>query len=72
MRQAFPLIGFASQDMMRKGPVSEIYPFETGPFLFPDKGSNLDIQIQNLTYYHYTIREWDGKNKKFMASFQHP
>lgn len=23
----------------------------------PDKGSNLDIQIQNLTYYHYTIRQ---------------
>ena len=37
---------------------------------FPDKGSNLDIQIQNLTYYHYTIREWDGKNKKFMVCFQ--
>jgi hypothetical protein len=30
-------------------------------FKLPDKGSNLDIQIQNLTYYHYTIGQWDGK-----------
>lgn len=25
--------------------------------MLPDQGSNLDIQIQNLTYYHYTIRQ---------------
>ena len=29
--------------------------------MLPDKGSNLDIQIQNLTYYHYTIGQWEGK-----------
>jgi hypothetical protein len=34
-------------------------------YLLPDKGSNLDIQIQNLSYYHYTIGQWDGKTTKF-------
>jgi hypothetical protein len=28
----------------------------------PDKGSNLDIQIQNLTYYHYTIGQNGTQN----------
>jgi hypothetical protein len=32
--------------------------------MLPDKGSNLDIQIQNLTYYHYTIGQWEGKTTK--------
>ena len=36
--------------------------------LLPDKGSNLDIQIQNLTYYHYTIGQWDGKGMKFRGN----
>ena len=31
--------------------------------LLPDKGSNLDIQIQNLSYYHYTIGQWEGEIK---------
>ena len=47
---------FASKKTMKK-PVTKA----TG--LLPDKGSNLDIQIQNLTYYHYTIGQWDGKYK---------
>ena len=30
-------------------------------FLLPDLDSNQDTQIQNLTYYHYTIGQWDCK-----------
>jgi hypothetical protein len=45
--------------------------------MFPDKGSNIDIQIQNLSYYHYTIGECggqhrlksDGKYRGFFALF---
>jgi hypothetical protein len=28
--------------------------------MLPHKGSNLDIQIQNLPYYHYTMGQCDG------------
>src|ERR1700743_3046478 len=31
--------------------------------MLPDKGSNLDIQIQNLSYYHYTIGQSDGPSR---------
>ena len=34
--------------------------------MLPDKGSNLDIQIQNLTYYHYTIGQWEGEIREFL------
>ena len=40
-------------------------PVTNATGLLPDKGSNLDIQIQNLSYYHYTIGQWDGKDKNF-------
>ena len=40
-------------------------------FMLPDKGSNLDIQIQNLTYYHYTIGQWEGKTTKKFLLFLH-
>jgi hypothetical protein len=40
--------------------------------LLPDKGSNLDIQIQNLTYYHYTIGQWDGKYRNLNLTEQEP
>ncbi len=30
-------------------------------FQLPDLDSNQDTQIQNLTYYHYTIGQWDCK-----------
>lgn len=32
-------------------------------FLLPDKGSNPDLQSQNLLYYHYTIRQHNDEEE---------
>ena len=36
----------------------------TCPVMLPDLDSNQDIQIQNLTYYPYTIGQCNKKGKK--------
>jgi hypothetical protein len=35
--------------------------------LLPCKDSNPDIESQNLSYYHYTTRQWGCKNKETMG-----
>jgi hypothetical protein len=64
------VIGLCKLKTMKKPPAAALSPPPTkkasryrGRLLLPDKGSNLDIQIQNLSYYHYTIGQWDGKDK---------
>jgi hypothetical protein len=38
----------------------------------PDLDSNQDNQIQNLMYYHYTIRQRERKFRQFLPFIQNP
>ncbi len=49
---ADPFYAFASHKKIREKSKT---PRKARGLLLPHKGSNLDIQIQNLPYYHYTM-----------------